>query len=153
MPESSDTRPAWPGVQLRTYSMSRKIRTQTAKKTGAVRACTFESMPLATDSSILSAVEKVYTTDLGLPDEWTDAQRAAFINDEAETITWMVWAQAGTLGDRSVEDWTRRSGGHAPDRAVRDTLMARARVEALTSVLNTELYELVPPDDLLVEWE
>lgn len=153
MPESSDTSPAWPGVQLRTYLMSRNIRTQTAKKARAVRACTFESMPLATDSSILRAVEKVYTTDLRLPDEWTDAQRAAFLNDEAETITWMVWAQAGTLGDRSVEDWTRRSGGHAPDRALRDKLMARARVEALTSVLSTELYELVPPDDLLVEWE
>ncbi|CAN5585361.1 hypothetical protein BH11ACT6_BH11ACT6_12930 [soil metagenome] len=153
MPESSDTSPGWPGVQLRTYLMSRKIRTQTSKKTGAVRACTFESMPLATDPSILSAVEKVYTTDLGLPDEWTDAQRAAFINDEAETITWMVWAQAGTLGDRSVEDWTRRSGGHAPARAVRDTLMAWARVEALTSVLNTELYELVPPDDLPADRE
>lgn len=65
----------------------------------------------------------------------------------------MAWAQAGTIGDRSVEDWTRRSGGHAPNRAVRDKLMARARVEALTTVLNSELYELVPPDDLLVEWE
>lgn len=132
--------------------MSRSIRTQAASKR-RVRACTFESMPLETDPSILSAVERVYTTDLGLPDEWSDAQRAAFINDEAEKITWMVWAQAGTLGDRSVADWTRRSGGHAPDRAVRDTLMAQARVEAFTSVLNTELYELVAPDALLAEWE
>ena len=103
-------------------------------------------MPLKTDPEILSDVERVYTTDLGLPDDWTDAQRAKFVADEAEKITWMVWAEAGTLGDRSIEDWSRRSGGRAPDAGERDTLMAEARIQALTSVLNTELYELITPD-------
>ena len=126
--------------------MSKLIRTGATKKSIRIRACTFESMPLKTDPEILSDVERVYTTDLGLPDDWTDAQRAKFVADEAEKITWMVWAEAGTLGDRSIEDWTRRSGGQAPDSAVRDTLMAEARAQALALVLNTELYDLITHD-------
>lgn len=142
MPASSDATSARPQEGLWT-SMSRSIRTGATKRSRRVRACTFESMPLEADPKILSAVEKVYTTDLGLPDDWTDAQRAEFIADEAEVITWMVRAEAGTLGDRSIEDWTRRSGGRAPDAAVRDTLMAEARVQALALVMNTELYEQI----------
>ena len=127
--------------------MSRSIRTGATGRLKRVRACTFESMPLETDPTILGAVQKVYTTDLGLPEDWTDARRADFIADEAEKITWMVWAEAGTTGDLHIKDWCRRSGGHAPDQAVRSTLMAEARIQALTSVLNTELYGLIISDD------
>ena len=126
--------------------MSRSIRTGAGKRSRRVRACTFDSMPLEADPEILRAVEKVYTTDLGLPEDWTDAQRSEFITYEAEKITWMVRAGAGTVGDRSIEDWTRRSGGQAPDSAVRDTLMAEARAQALALVLNTELYDLITHD-------
>ncbi|BDX31549.1 hypothetical protein TUM20985_20960 [Mycobacterium antarcticum] len=126
--------------------MSRSIWTGATDKLRRVRACTFESMPLETDPKILSAVHEVYTTDLGLPDDWTAPQRAEFIADEAEKITWMVWAEAGTTGERSIQDWTRRSGGRAPDRAVRGTLMAEARIQAITYVLNTELYEQITTD-------
>ena len=104
-------------------------------------------MPLETDPKILRAVQTVYTTDLGLPDDWTDSRRAEFIADEAEKITWMVWAEAGTIGDLQIMDWCRRSGVAAPNPAVRSTLMAEARTQALTSVLNTELYELIMSDD------
>jgi hypothetical protein len=128
------------------YLMSRSLRIGLTKMTRRVRACTFESMPLETDPKILSAVETVYSTDLGLPEDWTDAQRSLFIADEAEVITWMVCAEAGTLGDRSVQEWTRRSGGRAPDHAERTVLMAEARRQALERVLHTQLYEQVSPE-------
>lgn len=126
--------------------MRRPIRRRVAIRMQRVHMCTVESMPLATDPGILDAVKKVYTTDLGLPDDWTDAQRAEFIVAEAEKITWMVRAQASTLGDQSIDEWSRRSGGRTPDRALGDSLRANARTEALTRVLNTELYELITSD-------
>ncbi|RAV10022.1 hypothetical protein DQP55_16135 [Mycolicibacterium sp. GF69] len=103
-------------------------------------------MPLETDPSILHAVQTVYTTDLGLPEEWTDAQRTEFIADEADKITWMGRAQASTLGDQSVEQWTRRHDGRAPDPGVLSALRIAARARALHVVLSTELYELITPD-------
>ena len=102
-------------------------------------------MPLDIDPNILSAVQSVYTTDLGLPDDWTDARRAEFIEAEAGKITWMVRAQASTLGDQSVEQWTRRHGGN-PNSSVQNALRIAARTEALQIVLDTELYELIASD-------
>lgn len=126
--------------------MSRPIRRRVATRMTRVRMCAVESMPLETDPSILHAVKTVYTTDLGLPHDWTDAQRAEFIEYEADKITWMVRAQASTLGDQSIEQWTRRHDGRAPDRMVRSALRTAARAQALHIVLNTELYELIASD-------
>lgn len=123
--------------------MSRSLPTVLTKMTRRVRACTFESMPLETDPTILSAVDTVYSTELGLPEDWNDAQRSSFIAHEAEVITWMVCAEAGTIGDRSVQEWTRRSGGRVPDHAERIVLIAEARRQALERVLRTQLYEQV----------
>lgn len=123
--------------------MSRSLRKGLNKMTRRVHACTFESMPLETDPKILSAVETVYSTELGLPEDWTDAQRSSFIAHEAEVITWMVCAEAGTIGDRSVQEWTRRSGGRVPAHAERTVLIAEARRQALERVLRTQLYEQV----------
>ncbi|MFC7677294.1 hypothetical protein ACFQWH_29710, partial [Mycolicibacterium sp. GCM10028919] len=73
-----------------------------------VHACTSEDMPPPVDPAIHRAVQTIYTTDLGLPEEWTDAQRAEFIDEEVDIITWKARAHAATLGDRSIRDWTRR---------------------------------------------
>lgn len=127
--------------------MSRRIRPRSATLRRRIHACTIESMPLDTDPAILEAVRTVYTTDLGLPDEWTDTQRAEFITAEADKITWMVRAEAGTIGDLSIKDWTRRAHGQPPDDAVRATMMADARAQALITVMNSELYELIAVDD------
>jgi hypothetical protein len=102
-------------------------------------------MPLDIDPNILSAVQSVYTTDLGLPEDWTDAQRAEFIEAEASKITWMVRAQASTLGEQSVEQWARRHGVR-PNSNMQNGLKIAARAEALHLVLNTELYELIASD-------
>lgn len=126
--------------------MSRSIQDRVATSTKRVRMCTVESMPLQTDPGILHAVNTVYTTDLGLPEGWTDAQRAEFIEYEANKITWMVRAQASTLGDKRIEQWTHRHYGRVPDPKVRSVLRFAARAQALQLVLDTELYELIASD-------
>ena len=126
--------------------MSRRIQRHTATSPRRIRACTIESMPLETDPNILHAVQTVYTTDLGLPEEWTDAQRAEFIAAEADKITWMVRAEAGTLIDRWVEQWTRRHSV-APSPSIRNALSVEARRDAFQSILYAELYEMINCDD------
>lgn len=123
--------------------MSRPIRPRSATSRRRIHGCTIESMPLNADPAILHAVLTVYTTDLSLPEEWTDTQRAEFITAEAEKITWMVRAEAGTIGDRRIEDWSRRTGGEIPDDELRAAMMTLARDQALAQVMSTELYELI----------
>ncbi len=127
--------------------MSRPIRPRSAINRRRVHCCTIESMPLDADPAILHAVHTVYTTDLSLPEEWSDTQRAEFIAAEAETITWMVRAEAGTISDRNIEDWSRRAGGQIPDDELRSAMMSLARDQALTHVMSTELYELIATDE------
>lgn len=102
-------------------------------------------MPLHIDSTILNIVQSVYTTDLGLPDDWPDARRTEFIEAEAGKITWMVWSQASTLADENVEKWARQHGAR-PNSFVRDALRNAAQDAAYHAVLNTELFELIAED-------
>lgn len=102
-----------------------------------------ETMPPPIDPAIHRAVQTVYTTDLGLPEEWTQVQRADFIDAEVDKITWMARAHAATLGERSIQDWTRRHGGHLPNQSTQSVLRAQARAQAVRQVLSTELYELI----------
>jgi hypothetical protein len=103
-------------------------------------------MPLPVDPQILDAVHAVYTTDLGLPEDWTAEQRARFVASEADKITWMVRAAASTLGDHFIEGHRHRSGESDLDHNVRAELMAAARAEAYDRILSTELYELIADD-------
>ncbi|BBZ04199.1 hypothetical protein MCHIJ_36360 [Mycolicibacterium chitae] len=99
-------------------------------------------MPLALDPEVLSTVQAVYSSELGLPDDWTQSRRTAFLNAEAEKITWMVRARAGTIGDERVYQWTRQHG-MPPDLETQRQLFSSARTEALRAVLRSELYELI----------
>ncbi len=112
-----------------------------------VHACMSETMPPPVDPAVHRAVQTVYTTDLGLPEEWTEAQRADFIDAEVDKITWMARADAGTLGERSIHDWTRRHGSQLPNLSTQTALRAQARAQAVRQVLSTELYELIEADD------
>ncbi len=112
------------------------------RRTSGVRACGTESMPLAIDPEVLRTVQAVYNSELGLPDDWSDSRRAAFLNAEAEKITWMVRAQAGAIGDERVYQWTRQHGV-PPDLELQRHLFGSARSEALRAVLRSELYELI----------
>lgn len=112
-----------------------------------VHACMSETMPPPLDRAIHRAVQTVYTTDLGLPEEWTDAQRADFVAAEADKVTWMARADAATLGEHSIHDWARRHGGQLPDLSTQTALRAQARAQAVRQVLSTELYELIADTD------
>jgi hypothetical protein len=112
-----------------------------------VHACMSETMPPPVDPAIHRAVQTVYTTNLGLPEEWTQAHRADFIDAEVDKITWMARATAATLGERSIQDWTRRHGGHLPNLSTQGALRAQARAQAVRQVLSTELYELIIDPD------
>lgn len=112
-----------------------------------VHACMSEDMPPPVDPAIHRAVQTVYTTDLRLPEEWTDAQRTEFLDEEVDIITWKARAHAATLGDRSIQAWARRHGGQPPDLSTQTELRAQARAEAVRQVLSTELYELIEADD------
>ena len=104
-------------------------------------------MPPPVDAAIQRTVQAVYTTDLGLPEDWTTDQRTEFIRDEADRITWMARAHAATLADLSIRDWTRRDHGQIPDPLTQSALRTDARAQAVRHVLSTELYELIVTDD------
>lgn len=123
----------------------RRLPTRTARPR-RVHACMSETMPPPVDPAIHRAVQTVYTTDLGLPEEWTDTQRADFIDAEVDKITWMARADAETLGERSIHDSTRRHGGQLPNLSTQTALRAQARTQAVRQVLS-ELYELIPAED------
>jgi hypothetical protein len=112
-----------------------------------VHACMSEDMPPPVDPAIHRAVQTVYTTDLGLPEEWTATQRAVFIDAEVDKITWMARADAATLGERSIHDWARHHGGQLPDLSTQTALRTQARAQAVRQVLSAELYELIADPD------
>jgi nitrous oxide reductase accessory protein NosL len=105
-----------------------RFPTRTARP-ARVHACMSETMPPPVDPAIRRAVQTVYTTDLGLPEEWTEAQRADFIDAEIDKITWMARADAATLGERSIHDWARRHGGQLPNLSTQSALRAQARAQ------------------------
>ncbi|ANW65113.1 hypothetical protein BCA37_17290 [Mycobacterium sp. djl-10] len=102
-------------------------------------------MRLPTDEGIFNAVQTVYTTDLALPDEWDCDRRMGFLEAEAEKIAWMVRAEADTISDQDIEKWIGQHGCY-PDSSTQRTIRLAARAEAMQSVLNTELYELIAVD-------
>ncbi|MCG7598041.1 MULTISPECIES: hypothetical protein [Mycobacteriaceae] len=111
-----------------------------------MHSCTSETMPPPVDPAIQRTVQAVYTTNLGLPEDWTTDQRTEFIRDEVDRITWMARAHAATLGDLSIRDWTCRHHGQVPDPLTQNALRAEARAQAVRQVLSTELYELIVTD-------
>lgn len=112
------------------------------RRTSGVRACCTEAMPLAIDPEVLSTVQAVYNSELGLPEDWTDRRRTAFLNAEAEKISWMVRAQAGTIGDERIREWARQHD-MPPDSETQCQLFSSAREQALRAILRSELYELI----------
>ena len=96
---------------------------------------------------IRQIVEDVYTHHLPLPPEWTPAQRAAFIEQQAARISRQVADLAAGLGEQAVAEWTRRYGEH-PDYLTKVGLLNTATAAAREIVLNDELYGMIPePQD------
>lgn len=99
------------------------------------------------DPEILKAVQTVYTTDLGLPEEWTPTQRTEFITAEADKISSMTASMAETLWEQAITAWSRNHNGQTPNHATKVALLEAAQAQAANTVLNTELYELIATDD------
>jgi hypothetical protein len=99
------------------------------------------------DPEILKAVQTVYSTDLGLPEEWTDPQRTEFITAEATKISSMAASMAETLWEQAITAWSRQRNGQTPSHATKVALLEAARKQAAQTVLNNELYELISTDE------
>ena len=105
------------------------------------------------DPEILTAVQTVYSTDLGLPEEWTDPQRTEFITAEAAKISSMAASMAETLWEQAITAWSHHRNGQTPSHATKVALLEAARKQAAQTVLNNELYELITTDETPPPWE
>lgn len=99
------------------------------------------------DPEILKAVQTVYSTDLGLPEEWTPKQRTEFLTAEADKISSMAASMAEELWEKAIAVWSRNRGGKTPNHATKVALLESARAQAAQTVLNNELYDLIETDE------
>jgi hypothetical protein len=104
------------------------------------------------DPAILTAVQTVYSSDLGLPPDWTPQQRTAFLSAEAEKISAMAASMAEELWEQAIAVWTH-TRGRTPDHATKVALLESARAQAARTVLHRELYELIATDETPPPWE
>lgn len=105
------------------------------------------------DPEILKAVQTVYSTDLGLPEEWTPEQRDQFLMAEADKISSMASSMAEELWEKAIAVWSRNRNGKTPNHATKVALLEAARAQAAQTVLNNELYDLIETDETTPSWE
>jgi hypothetical protein len=134
-----------------TTARERTIWAATDDRTPTNRICSASSTRrqaavTVIDPAILKAVQTVYSTDLGLPIEWSDAQRRAFLTAEAEKISSMAASLTETLSQQAITAWSQHRNGRKPSPATTAALIDAARKQATTTVLNNELYELIATD-------
>jgi hypothetical protein len=101
---------------------------------------------VVTSPEIRQIVAKVYAGALKLPQEWSRAQREAFLEGEAARISYQVAELAAEMGAQAVGEWTRTRGQH-PDYLTKVGLLNTARNQAMEIVLNNELYEQIPTEE------
>ncbi|WP_244193491.1 hypothetical protein [Mycobacterium nebraskense] len=101
---------------------------------------------VVTSPEILQIVTQVYEQRLGLPSEWSPAQRHAFIAAEADKISYRVAELAAELEAQAVGEWTASRGQH-PDYLTKVGLVNTARSQAMEIVLNEDLYEQLPAEE------
>ena len=101
---------------------------------------------VVTSPEILQIVTQAYQQQLGLPTEWSPAQRQAFIQAEADKISYRVAELAAELEAQAVGEWTRSHGQH-PDYLTKVGLVNTARNQAMEIVLSEDLYEQIPAEE------
>lgn len=139
-----------------TVSRERTIWPATERQTRTNRICSASLTRQAVtvvDPEILKAVQTVYSTDLGLPEEWTPQRREQFLQAEADKISSMAASMAEELWEKALVVWSRQRNGKTPNRATKVALLQAARVQAVQTVLNTELYELIEADETTPQWQ
>ena len=139
-----------------TVSQERTIWAATEHRTRTSRICSASSTRQAVtviDPEILKAVQTVYSTDLGLPEEWTPEQRTQFLTAEADKISSMAASMAEELWEKAIAVWSRNRNGKTPNHATKVALLEAARAQAAQTVLNNELYDLIETDETTPSWE
>ncbi|BBY46871.1 hypothetical protein MARA_03010 (plasmid) [Mycolicibacterium arabiense] len=139
-----------------TVSQERTIWAATEHRTRTNRICSASSTRQAVtviDPEILKAVQTFYSTDLSLPEEWTPEQREQFLTTEADDISSMAASMAEELWEKAIAAWSRQRNGKTPNHATKVALLEAARAQAAQTVLNNELYDLIPTDETTPEWE
>ncbi|CQD24544.1 hypothetical protein BN1232_06253 [Mycobacterium lentiflavum] len=101
---------------------------------------------VVTSPEIRQIVAQAYAQTLQMPQEWSPAQRDAFLDDEASRISYQVAELAAQLGAQAVGEWTQARGQH-PDYQTKVGLLNTARSQAMEIVLSNELYEQIPTED------
>lgn len=81
-----------------------------------------------------------------LPQEWSPGQREAFLDEEANRISYQVAELAAEIAAQAVGEWTQARGQH-PDYHTKVGLLNTARSQAMETVLANELYEQIPTED------
>ena len=69
---------------------------------------------VVTSPEIRQIVAEAYARSLHLPQQWSPAQREAFLEAEAAKISYQVAELAAEMGAQAVGEWTRNRGQH-PD--------------------------------------
>ena len=101
---------------------------------------------VVTSPEIVQIVTQAYQQHLALPSEWSPAQRQAFIQAEADKISYRVAELAAELEAQAVGEWTR-SRGQPPDYLTKVGLVNTARSQAMEIVLSEDLYEQIPNEE------
>ena len=100
---------------------------------------------VVTSPEIRQIVAEAYARSLHLPQQWSPAQREAFLEAEAAKLSYQVAELAAEMGAQAVGEWTRNRGQH-PDYLTSVGLLNTARSQAMEIVLRNELYEQIPSE-------
>lgn len=87
-------------------------------------------------------VEQTWRTHIGLPEDWSQTQKANFVADEALRISDLIETQMQGQGPLVRQWWDEH--GEAPDYLTTVTLIETARRSITEAVLAQELYEQIP---------
>ncbi|KEP41880.1 hypothetical protein [Mycobacterium kansasii] len=116
-------------------------------QTHSSRVCSTPSAGtvIVTSPEIRQILAQAYTQALQLPQEWSPAQREAFLDDEASRISHEVAELSAEMGAQAVGEWTK-AHGQDPDYLTNVGLLNTARTQAMEIVLHNEIYEQIPPE-------
>ena len=87
-------------------------------------------------------VEVTWRTRIGLPAEWSETQKATFIDDQTLRISDLIETQMHGQGPLVRQWWDQH--GEAPDYPTTLALIETARRSITETVLQEELYEQIP---------
>lgn len=98
-------------------------------------------MQVLTQEPIAAVVERVWTTDIGMPENWTPEQRQAYLAEQTARIETLI--DEAVPGQGPLVEQYRKTHGTAPDYLTKVTLINQARAQAREVILDQELYSLI----------